>query len=233
MKDNYKPIDFVIFDCDGVLVDSEKLAHEVFAELITEAGQPMEAHSLAQHYSGMVLVDILKDLEQKTKKVFSASMLQKADELFTKKMNASNLQMPAVQQTLKKMTKPYCVCSNGTSKNVIAELKTTDLYPYFEGKIFCAPELGTKRLKPCPDIYLYVAKTVNIAPENILVLEDSITGVTAAHKAGMRVVGFTGGSHYYPMHSDDLVQAGAVTTIKHFSDILPMITALEQWQVDY
>ena len=111
-------------------------------------------------------------------------------------------------------------------------LTKTRLLPLFEGHIFSAMDLPEKRPKPAPDVFLHAAKEMKANPANCIVIEDSVHGIAGAKAAGMRVIGFTGGAHSYPGHSDLLTEAGAETAINRWADLGPVLEALAVWSDD-
>lgn len=226
------PISLIIFDCDGVLVDSEYLASKISAELITEAGLPITAEEISERYSGMVIKDILQDLEKTTGHHFSISIIDKCYEQFKNRMSTELHAIDGIKKVLSNLDKPFCICSNSNTQDIQYMLDILNLSHFFKGKIFAAPELDNKKLKPAPDVFLHAAAHFNIKPEHCLVIEDSVVGIKAAKAAGMRVVGFTGGSHTYQKHGNVLSEAGAETVYAKHSELQLIINALQDWYDD-
>lgn len=108
-------------------------------------------------------------------------------------------------------------------------LQRVGLYELFAPNIFSAKEVGTKKTKPAPDVFLYAAKQFGVDPKDVIVIEDSAHGIQGARAAGMRVIGFTGGAHTYPGHADKLTDAGAETVIHRHKDLPSVIEALSVW----
>lgn len=223
-------IKLVIFDCDGVLVDSEYLSSKVKAELLTDAGFATTGEELSERYNGMTFEDTLIAIEKQIDIPLSANLLDKAHSEFVRRIDSELLAIDGVRDLVNSLDLPYCICSNSISENIKKMLQATGLYDLFEGKIFSAPETGSKKPKPAPDVFLSAAKSFNIAPENTVVIEDSVPGATAAVAAGMRVIGFTGGTHVYPGLADALTDVGAATVVNRHKDIKAVITAMESWQ---
>ncbi|RCK99997.1 MAG: family IA [Candidatus Tokpelaia sp. JSC189] len=221
--------EFVIFDCDGVLVDSEYLSNQINAELLTKSGYTITAEKLAERYAGLVLTDTLKAIEQETDIPISANLIKLSEDLFIERIKTDLIPIDGVRQSIERLHLPYCVCSNSASANIRTMLTLTGLYDLFEKCIFSAPEVGTMRSKPAPDVFLYAAKQYQVSPANVIVLEDSVHGATAAKNAGMRVVGFTGGSHAWLGLADALMKAGAETTISQHIDLPAVIETMEHW----
>ncbi|CAM1640576.1 HAD family hydrolase [Bartonella apihabitans] len=225
-------IDLVIFDCDGVLVDSEYLAAQIESQLLAEAGVEITPEEISERYAGLIFLDILKEIEKHSDVPLSVGLIEQVPELFKKRMQDELLGIDGAREAVEAVAKlyPYCICSNSRSEDIKRMLTITGLYDLFENKIFSAPEVGTKKVKPAPDVYLYAAKKMHAKPENTIVIEDSVHGVRGAVKAGMRVVGFTGGSHAYHGLADVLTEAGAETVIAHHVDLLAVLKALSEWK---
>lgn len=224
----------VIFDCDGVLVDSEYLAGQIYSEILREEGFSVTEEDTATRYLGLSFEDILKHIEKESGKPVSATLIDKTEQRFKQRMkkdlNAVDGVRACVEEISRRLRLPYCICSNSNSANIEAMLTHVKIYDLFRGRIFSAPEIGTKKPKPAPDAYQFAAKQARVAPSECIVLEDSVNGATAAHKAGMAVVGFTGGSHALPRLSGDLMEAGAETVIARLRDFPATIQALDKFQ---
>ena len=225
-------IDLVIFDCDGVLVDSEYLAAQIESELLAIEGYEITPEELSERYAGLIFLDILKEIEKQSDVPLSVSLIEKVPELFKKRMKDELLGIDGAREAVEAVAKlyPYCICSNSKSQDIKHMLTIVGLYDLFENKIFSAPEVGTGKVKPAPDVYLYAADKMHAKPENTIVIEDSVHGVRGAVKAGMRVVGFTGGSHAYRGLADVLTEAGAETVIAHHTDLLAVLKAMSEWK---
>ncbi len=222
-------IDLIIFDNDGVLVDSEIIAAEVESALLTEAGYPISAEEMGERFAGMIWRNILLAVEQEAAIPLSASLIDKSEKLLDERLARDVEIIPGVRQALARITQPRCICSNSTTSRLNAMLTHVGLKPYFEGHIYSARDLGEDRVKPRPDIFLHAAKEMNVAPSRCLVIEDSVHGVRGAVAAGMRVIGFTGASHTYPSHADRLTDAGAETVISRMHQLPATVTALSEW----
>ena len=221
--------DLVIFDCDGVLVDSEIIAARVEAELITEAGFEIGAEEIAETYAGLTFKDIMMAIEEKANIPFQASMIIRAEELVDRKLRSDVRAIDGVHQAVAAIIAPHCICSNSRSERITFMLDKVRLLPLFQGRIFSALETPTKKTKPAPDVFLYAAEKFKANPANTFVIEDSAHGVQGARAAGMRVIGFTGASHSYPGHADALTEAGAETAISRWSDLKGVLAALSEW----
>jgi len=221
--------DLIIFDCDGVLVDSEIIAAQVESRLLTEAGYPISVEEMGERFAGMTWKNILLQVEKEADIPLSASLLDKSEKLLDQRLERSVKIIDGVKFALARLTTQRCICSNSSSQRLDMMLTKVGLKPYFENHIYSAKDLGPDRVKPKPDIFLHGAKQFGVEPDRCLVIEDSTHGVHGARTAGMRVVGFTGASHTYPSHADRLTDAGAETVISRMSDLPAVIAALGEW----
>jgi HAD superfamily hydrolase (TIGR01509 family) len=224
--------DLVIFDCDGVLVDSEIIAARVEADLLTEAGYPISAAEIAETYAGLTFRDILLRVEEKANIPFKASLIDQAEALVDRKLAADVRAIEGAHEAAAAVTGKKCICSNSTAERIDMMLTKTGLKRHFDGKVFSslAKEIG--KPKPAPDVFLYAAKMLKVDPERAFVIEDSVHGIHGAKRAGMRVIGFTGASHTYPGHADALTDAGAETVIRRWADLKSTIAALSAWSAE-
>lgn len=225
-------IDLVIFDCDGVLVDSEIIAARVEAELLTAAGYPIEAEELAISYAGLTFRDIMLRIEQESQQLFKASLIDEAEKLVDRRLRAEVRAVEGAHEAVAAVTAPRCICSNSSAARLQAMLERTRLLPFFEGRIFSSLDTASAKPKPAPDVFLHAAETMKADPRNTFVIEDSVHGVTGAQAAGMRVVGFTGASHSHLGHADMLMEAGAETVIRRWADFEAVLVALSEWSED-
>lgn len=221
--------DLVLFDCDGVLVDSEIIAAEVESKLLRESGFDITAEDMCIRFAGMDWKSILLTIEQEADIPISAQLIDKSERLLDAALARRVKMIEGVRYALSKITEQRCICSNSSSSRLDLMLTKVGLKPYFEGHIYSAKDLGPDRTKPKPDIYLHGAQQFGVDPAKCLVVEDSIHGVHAARAAGMRVIGFTGGSHTYPTHADRLTDAGAETVISRMVELPQMVEALKNF----
>jgi HAD superfamily hydrolase (TIGR01509 family) len=218
-----------IFDCDGVLVDSEIIASKVDAAHLTAAGYPITPAQVTQRFAGLTSRSIMEivtaEIGHPLPEDFFAATKAEIDRRLATELKA----VPGVEDVLGRLDGPRCVCSNSSSERLKISLERTRLYDRFRPYIYSAVEIGDKRPKPAPDVYLHAVKEFGVDPREALVVEDSVFGVRAARDAGTRVVGFTGGAHTWPGHADALTEAGAETVIKRFSDLPAVAEAFMAW----
>jgi HAD superfamily hydrolase (TIGR01509 family) len=181
-------IELVIFDCDGVLVDSERLANAVLAGLLTEAGLPTTTEESVDTYMGLSMASCLSLAEQRLGRPLPGDLLQRYHagvfEAFERELEA----VDGVAAALDAIAWPTCVASSGEHERMRRTLGRTGLHGRFEGRIFSATEVANG--KPHPDLFLLAAHRMGADPSRCVVVEDSSYGVRAGVAAGMAVLGY-------------------------------------------
>lgn len=178
----------VIFDCDGVLVDSEPILNRVLAETLTEFGFPITYAEVTQKFIGKSLKTCLEIIETSYKKLLPENFVELCKERGIVTLEEELKPVPGITEVLEQMTLPKCVASNSSLRHIQMVLKVTGLLSKFDGKLYSANDVS--RPKPFPDVYLYAAEQMNTKPEDCAVIEDSVPGVQAASAAGMTVFGY-------------------------------------------
>jgi HAD superfamily hydrolase (TIGR01509 family) len=182
--------DLVIFDNDGVLVDSEGHANRVLAGLLTEmaASLHMTDEDCTRHFLGRTMTAVRQIVEARLGRALPADFEDRYHarlfEVFTTELYA----MPGVAEAIDRIAAPTCVASSGTHERIRRALSATGLLARFEGRIFSAQDVA--RGKPAPDLFLHAARSIGAAPARCAVIEDSPLGVDAANAAGMTAFGF-------------------------------------------
>ncbi len=200
-------IDLLIFDCDGVLVDSEVIAREAVAEALAAIGPALSAETIGERFVGMSNKDMYAALERERGAALPASFDDDMNRLAAARFARELKPMPGLDAVLPLLAQRKCVASSSTPAMLAKKLDWTRLAHWFGGAVFSTAMVA--RGKPAPDIFLYAAERMGAAPGRALVIEDSAPGVVAAKAAGMTALGFTGGSHCRPRHADGLAAAGA------------------------
>ena len=221
--------ELVIFDCDGVLVDSEIIAARVEAELLGEAGFEISPEELTELYAGLTFKDLMLRIEDQAAIPFQASLIGRAEEMIDRRLKVEARAIEGAREAAAAVSAPRCICSNSTPERLEITLEATRLQPLFAGRVFSACGAPEMKPKPAPDVFLHAASELGAHPANTFVIEDSVHGVAGAKAAGMRVIGFTGASHSYPGHADELTEAGAETVIRRWADFHGVIEALSEW----
>src|SRR5262245_33829100 len=200
-------MDLIIFDCDGVLVDSEIISFEAEAEVFGEIGITLTAEDLLGRFLGMSSASMFAIIERehgiKLPPDFAARAIQRTLEAFDRRLQP----IAGIAELLAGLRGRKCVASSSEPQRIRHSLSLTGLLHYFDPHIFSATQV--KHGKPAPDLFLFAAERMGVPPARCLAIEDSVAGVTAARAAGMTVLGFTGGSHCLDGHADKLRAAGA------------------------
>jgi HAD superfamily hydrolase (TIGR01509 family) len=212
--------DLVIFDCDGVLIDSELLSVRVDLECLAEDGIDLTADAVIERYTGISMAGMLADLETRygrTLPGFAERHWQRLRSVFEADLRA----IPGVTAMLDALVARICVASSGTPERLRHALSLVGLFERFDPNIFSASMVA--RGKPAPDLFLYAADRMGVGPRRCLVVEDSVPGVAAAVAAGMTAIGFTGGSPCRPGDDSSLAAQGAVLVIERMAQLLPAL----------
>ncbi len=215
--DELQSVQCVIFDCDGVLVDSEILANQTALQLLRPFGFTMSPQDYGSLFAGKVEEDILKIIREDYGIELPNDFNIKLRRAIDHRLDHELWPIPGMEEMVAAVTLPRAVVSNSRLIRVKASLSVAGLSEAF-GELVFAVDL-VARPKPAPDLYLYAARQLGVEPAACLVVEDSASGVTAAHRAGMRVIGFLAASHIPPGHADTLMRAGAYTTVANASQL--------------
>jgi HAD superfamily hydrolase (TIGR01509 family) len=199
--------DLVIFDCDGVLVDSEVISCRAHAQTLTRHGYPITSEQVFHRFLGRSTRQANMEVEAELGRALSDDFhVQLQDELF-RTFEADLEAVPYIDVALDGIERPVCVASSGSHQRMRVTLGRTRLYDRFAPNIFSASQVTNG--KPAPDLFLFAAKQMNVAPERCIVIEDSAPGIAGALAAGMPVLGFHGGSHCREGYGQKLHDAGA------------------------
>ena len=184
----------VILDCDGVLVDSERLTVEVEAAALTELGWPMTSQEVVGRWMGRSSQAQLHELEERLGAARAAEFDRRTSatvvETFRRELTPVD-GVPELLTDLRRCDVPFCVASSGTHERLRFTLGLTGLWPLVEGRVFSAVEVAHG--KPAPDLFWRAAARMGVEPDRCVVVEDSVYGVEAGVAAGMRVLGYAGG----------------------------------------
>lgn len=217
----------VIFDCNGVLVDSEPIAAEVAAQELTRAGVPVTPEMIGEYFFGRRPADIFAAIETATRRELPQHFAVTVAAATLKRFRAELCAMPHVAHALSWLRGPKCVASSSSLDRIRTSLETTDLARFFGQHLFSANSVP--RSKPAPDLFLHVAKRMNVKPSDCIVVEDSPIGVTAAMRAGMTPIGFIGGTHAVADLGPQLMAAGARTVIADMRQLKEVVVAVRGW----
>jgi len=213
------PPGLVIFDCDGVLVDSEPLANRVLHRLLLARGVRISAEDTHRRFLGTSASSFTAAVVELDPTVVPDAFLDEFRfellEVFSRELRA----VDGVVELISSLAVPYCVASNSSLVRLTFSLERTGLFSSFEGRIFSAESVVHP--KPAPDLFLYAAKRMGVPPEECLVIEDTSTGVKAALAAGMRVLGYTP-----TIGAEALIAAGASQVFGRMAECSSLIFGL-------
>jgi HAD superfamily hydrolase (TIGR01509 family) len=213
----------VIFDCDGVLVDSEPISFAVLRETLASAGVELEESRAYRRFLGKSMASITRMIADEFKISLSQEHIEAMrTELFAR-FQTELQPIPGVVGMLGGFELPHCVASSSQMERIRLSLTITGLIGFFEPNIFSATMV--ERGKPEPDLFLHAANAMGFEPVDCIVIEDSPAGIQAAHSAGMRVFAFTGGSHAALSNLREIVQGLQPTLI--FDDMKTLPTLIE------
>lgn len=209
----------IIFDCDGTLVDSEYIASKVFPSVWAKMGVELSTDYFLCNFVGVANdSEVIKNIMAK----LPPNAMAIADKKFEEEL-AENLEATAgIHDLLDEVKQQICVASNSSLPYLKRVLLKTKLSPYFADRVYSAHQVANP--KPAPDLLLHAASSLGFAPDQCLVVEDSLAGVMAAKSAGMRVIGYSGGLHFSSQAlRDRLISAKAdyyCTNVKELKDLV-------------
>jgi HAD superfamily hydrolase (TIGR01509 family) len=196
----------VIFDCDGVLVDSDRISLRIQAERIGALGLPVTYEDCVREFLGIGMPATLRRIEEwlgrPLPEGWEAELEAEVTEAFRRELRP----VPGIVEALDRVTLPTCIASSGSHEKLTLTLGLTGLYERFAGRIFSADEV--ERAKPDPDLFFYAAERMGVVPERCVVVEDSPWGVAAARAAGMSALGYAADAE--PRAAAALAEAGAI-----------------------
>jgi HAD superfamily hydrolase (TIGR01509 family) len=183
--------EMVIFDCDGVLIDSERLAVVLDMEMLAALGWPLTPTEVIERFMGRSATHMLSEIERWLGHPLPEGWTEDWDERYRQKFAAELEPVDGIVEALDQITLATCVASSSEHDHLRRNLGTVGLYDRFEGRIFSASEV--KNGKPAPDLFLHAALRMGVEPAGCVVVEDSRYGVQAGRAAGMHVLAYAGG----------------------------------------
>ena len=202
--------DLIIFDCDGVLVDSEAISCRAHAEVLSRHGYPITREQVFDRFLGRSTRQANSEVEAELGRALPDDFHVQLQDEQLRSFESDLEAVPHIHSALDAIAQAVCVASSGSHQRMNVTLGRTRLYDRFAPNIFSASQVSNG--KPAPDLFLFAASQLNVSPERCLVIEDSVPGVTGGRAAGMTVLGFHGGSHCRPGYGEDLRVAGATAT---------------------
>ena len=212
--------DLVIFDCDGVVVDSEVLSCNSLADTFRAHGIAIGVEEVVDRFIGRSPTAIEAYWHREHRRAppadFFPDYRRRVADVFAARLRP----MPGAVEVLAKLPRPYCLASSSEPERIHLTLSLTQLNGYFDGRVFSAAMVANG--KPAPDLFLLAAREMNQTPDRVLVVEDSISGVRAGKAAAMTVWGFVGGSHCQGRDAGaELLAAGADRIFDSLGELLP------------
>jgi HAD superfamily hydrolase (TIGR01509 family) len=208
--------ELIIFDCDGVLVDSEPVANRIFADALREIGLRMSYDEVSREFVGLSMARCVEIVEQRIGGSVHGDFVERLQQRTFSAFRSGLRAVEGVEDALRRIETPVCVASSGEPEKMRLTLGLTGLLPRFEGRMFSAIEVA--RGKPAPDLFLHAARGLDARPSRCAVIEDSVPGAQAAVAAGMRAFGYAGRG------SGESLRAAGATVFHHMSD-LPRLLA--------
>lgn len=219
-------IELVIFDCDGVLIDSEIISATILVEQIRKLGVAIDFQYVQRHFLGRSfpkVVDLIRlrfgvELPTDFETTYRAELL--------KAFETDLSLMPGVLAVLDELAVDYCVATSSSPPRVRRSLELVSLFHRFQDRLFTASEVANG--KPAPDLFLHAAARMRYEPHQCLVVEDSVPGIDAACAAGMQVVCFTGGSHLSGVDTPLPHRLAGIAAFDHWDEFFDMMPQLKQ-----
>jgi HAD superfamily hydrolase (TIGR01509 family) len=209
--------DLVIFDCDGVVVDSEKISHDVFGAFVRSLGVHMSEAEMHEHFLGRRLAECVAIVEKLSGTPAPPGALERYTAERDRVLREQVQPVAGIREVLEALTIPYCIASSGGHDKMRVTLGATRLMPFFEGRLFSATEVPNG--KPAPDVFLYAAQRMGADPKRTAVIEDSVNGVLAGRAAAMTVFGFAG-----LVPATKLSAAGAARTFTEMRELPALLS---------
>ncbi len=186
-------IDLVIFDCDGVLIDSELLSSGILMELMAEVGLPITQQIFRSDFLGRSFASAAAKAEKRLGIPFPPDFNLQYRARLLARMKGNLHAMPGAQDVLRAMSVPFCLATSSSPPRLAVSMEESGLGPFFEGRKYTSDMV--RNGKPAPDLMFHAAASMGAVPQNCLVIEDSEMGLRAGLAAGMQVWHFTGGAH--------------------------------------
>lgn len=214
--------DLIIFDCDGVLIESEIIAYQVESMLFKERGADISPEEVGRRYSGTSGDFMLRDLQENFGVTIDEDEFSTAwEKIFWPLALQEMKSVEGVADFINALDHKMCVCSNSSFNHVKRGLEITGIDMFAEAHLFAARDHGAG--KPAPDVFLHAANTFEVEPAKCLIIEDSPSGVKGGRAAGIQVAGFVGGNHCTDGHGERLMEAGAGFATHNWNVILDFI----------
>jgi HAD superfamily hydrolase (TIGR01509 family) len=215
----------LIFDCDGVLVDSEVIAHQTLLDVMIPLGFTMTLEESFSVFAGRSLKDTLMVIERQLGRALPDDILNQSRDLLFHRFRAGLKPIDGINDAIAALPYRRCVASSSAPDRLHLALEVSGLAPLFGEHVFSATQVA--RGKPAPDLFLFAARMMNAEPAHCIVIEDSTLGIEAGLAAGTQAVGFAGGGHATDALAQRLSAAGAHHVIRAMRELPPCVEALK------
>jgi HAD superfamily hydrolase (TIGR01509 family) len=217
----------VIFDCDGVLVDSEVLALEVEIAVLREQGLTFDRADYVNRFMGLSYEAFHEVMDEEAEKQIGRRIADDIRQDLANRLRQTMIEkltaIPGAGEAVAGVTLPKAVASSSTREGLERKLRQVGLWEHFAPHVYSAGHVA--KAKPAPDLFLHAAAALDIAPSDCLVLEDSVNGVIGAKAAGMTVWGFLGGGHATDGLGERLLAAGAARLVQDWPEAAHLLSA--------
>ena len=217
----------VIFDCNGVLVDSEAVATAVLAEAFADVGLTLNAEAIARRFHGRRPAEMFAEIERLAGIALPPNFSSRITAKTLRRIRTELRPIPHVAHALTWLRGLKAVASSSPLDRICTSLHAAGLTRFFGSRLFSASEVA--KGKPAPDLYRFAAARMRVDPAECIVVEDSVPGVAASVAAGMTPIGFVGGNHAPGRLASDLVNAGARTVIADMRALKETIAEIRGW----
>ncbi|CAN5908897.1 HAD family hydrolase [soil metagenome] len=223
----------IVFDCDGVLVDSEAVAVATELRVLADHGVRFDRDTYVRTFTGLAPHDwhqgLADEFRHRTGQAPPHDLFDLLDATVERAVDERATAIPGAHAAVDAVDGPRCVASSTPRPSLLRRLRHTGLAELFGSAVFSADQVD--RGKPAPDLFLFAATSMGVEPADCVVVEDSVHGVRAGRAAGMAVIGFTGGGHCPDGYADVLTAAGAHTVIGDFAALTAAVEGLRPQQV--
>jgi HAD superfamily hydrolase (TIGR01509 family) len=217
----------ILFDCDGVLVDSEKIYVDVEREHLARIGLHYGLDEYMDRFQGLSGVDFWAELDRDHRALGKGPLPESfgpdLDQATMERIDRELSEISGIKKLLDAHKGPRAVASSSRLHRLVHKLKHTGLFDYFEPHIYSGEQVENG--KPAPDLFLFAAEKLGVESANALVIEDSSNGVKAGLAAGMTVWGFVGGGHSHDGHTEQLMAAGAHKVVDSHDNLADLLMA--------
>ena len=217
--------DLIIFDCDGVLIDSEIISAETLIRLLKELGPAIDLRTVQENFLGRSFPTIAAFIRRMFDLDLPPNFEAEYRRVLLQDFAENLLPTPGIVEVLESLTLPVCVATSSSPERAAESLRITELDRFFPGRVFTASQVANG--KPAPDLFLHAARTQGVAPHRCLVVEDSAPGIEAARAAGMPVLRYIGGSHFDGMRRALGAETGAPPLFDAWENFFERVAALK------